>query len=130
MGQKRTWAAALLLMLCSVSLRAADLDGTQWKMRFKSAKAWIPVWKADLIRFEGGRFRSNECASYGFGPASYGETARGGRKVWSSTLFNADGERTDWEGELLGDRMTGDFIWTRPDGHSRRYRFSASRRAS
>jgi hypothetical protein len=118
------WAAFLLAALNGAAL-AGGLDGTSWKLRYKSATGWIPIWKADKIRFESGVFHSSECSSYGFQEAGYAlRRLRSGQR-WSSTLYNEDGERADWEGVLEGDRMIGTFTWTRPDGRVRRFSFRA-----
>jgi hypothetical protein len=137
MAEKRRTAAFTLLILWvalalvrPVPARGAGLDGTQWKMRFRSAKAWLHIWKADIMRFADGKFDDTECGSYGFSEASYGLTDTGGRPVWRATRYNPDGERTDWEGVLEGDTMEGTFTWTRPDGQSRKYTFSAKRRGN
>lgn len=124
----KTVTAALMLLLLPAAARAGDLDGTQWKMRFRSAKAWLHVWKGDLMRFTGGKFDDTECGSYGFSEGAYGVSERSGQRVWKATRFNPDGERVDWEGRLEGDSMTGTFTWTRPDGQTRRYTFTAKKK--
>jgi hypothetical protein len=104
---------------------AAELEGSRWKMRFWAAASWIPFWKGDVMRFEKGRFTSSECASYGFAPAPYLEKAAKDGTTWTASQRNSDGERARWTGRLEGDRMSGELIWERPDGLTRRYRFSA-----
>jgi hypothetical protein len=125
MVMKAIWTALLLAGLNGAAF-AGGLDGTEWKLRYRSAGAWLPFWKADLIRFESGLFKSSECSSYGFREASYAfmKGLKNGQR-WSSTLFNEDGERADWEGVLEGDSMIGTFTWTRPDGRVRRFSFRA-----
>lgn len=120
--------AALLVALSPLSAAAGELDGTRWKMRFRNASNWLPVWKADVMSFEDGRFRSSECASYGFAESPYGAAPAQEGEAWSATLFNADGERTDWKGVQKGDRMEGTFIWSTPDGQRREYKFRAKKR--
>ncbi len=123
---KRTALLMAMLMGCAAaSASAAGLDGTQWKMRFSSARSWLHIWKGDMLSFDGGQFRSDECGSYGFHQAAYAAKRRDGSQVWTSTLYNADGERTDWQGVLVGDKMSGSFTWSKPDGQTRTYKFSA-----
>lgn len=121
--------STLLLMVAlfatSLPANAARLDGTQWKMRFRSARSWLHIWKGDTLSFESGHFKSDECGSYGFHEAAYAAKRNDGSEVWTSTLYNADGERTDWEGILQGDHMKGTFTWSKPDGQTRTYKFSA-----
>lgn len=124
MIKKALWTGLLLVVLHGASW-AGGLDGTIWKLRYRSATAWLPIWKADLIRFESGLFRSTECSAYGFREASYAFRRLQSGQRWTSTLFNEDGERADWEGVLDGDRMVGTFTWTRPDGRVRRFSFRA-----
>jgi hypothetical protein len=120
-------AVVTAVLLLPATARGADLDGTRWKMRFRSAKAWLHVWKGDLMLFEAGKFADRECDSYGFAQSPYGVQQRNGRRLWRATRFNPDGERVDWEGQVEGDRMTGSFTWSRPDGRSRTYKFKARR---
>jgi hypothetical protein len=122
---KRAISAALLMALLQGAAWAGGLDGTHWKLRYRSATAWLPFWKADRIRFDAGLFHSSECASYGFREATYALRRLKSGQRWSSTLFNEDGERADWEGVLQGGVMKGSFTWTRPDGRVRRFSFRA-----
>ena len=127
MRQTLLKALVTAVLLLPATARGAELDGTRWKMRFRSAKAWLHVWKADVMRFEDGKFGDTECGSYGFSESVYGLQQQDGRKVWRSTRYNSDGERVDWEGVVEGDKMTGTFTWSRPDGRKRTYAFSAKR---
>lgn len=113
------------LLATSVPAGARGLDGTHWKMRFRSARSWLHIWKADTLSFESGQFRSDEISSYGFQQAAYAAKRDDGSEVWRSTLYNPDGERTDWQGVLEGDHMKGSFTWSKPDGQTRTYKFSA-----
>lgn len=101
------------------------LEGTEWEMRFKAERAWLPLSKADRIRFEHGMFESSEGVSYGFSPTGYEFRSVEGSTVWVSTQSNQDGETTRWEGVRRGDRMEGRFIWVWADGRARAYRFEA-----
>lgn len=128
MRDKLLKAVLTAVLLLPAGARGATLDGTLWKMRFRSAKAWLHVWKGDVLRFEHGKFADTECGSYGFEESAYGVQQQNGRRLWRATRFNRDGERTDWEGVIEGDRMRGSFTWSRPDGRSRRYTFKAKLR--
>jgi len=104
------------------------LEGTEWRMRFRSEDGWLPLSKADRLRFEGGVFSSSEGEAYGFTPTGYEFRQNEDGTSWVSTQTNPDGESTRWEGCRRGDRMEGRFTWTWADGRARTYRFEAEPR--
>jgi hypothetical protein len=129
MAMRRILAAAVLLLWSlGAAAQPSLLDGTSWSMRYRKARGLLPIWKADRLSFQEGRFADTECGSYGFEASPYAAAREGDGTVWTATQFNADGERAEWRGRLEGERMEGTLLWVKPDGESRLYRFSATRR--
>ncbi|MBI4377260.1 MAG: hypothetical protein HY549_12530 [Elusimicrobia bacterium] len=117
--------ALALCVGCSFEVAAEELDGSQWKVRYKGSNSVMPFWNRDTVSFEKGRFRSSDALPNGFQPAPYETKKNGDTLTWYSTQTNPDGERLQWEGSKIGDKMEGSFTRTEPDGKAREYRFIA-----
>jgi hypothetical protein len=87
------------------------LDGKSFLVELSETKKH-EVTKDELI-FKDGTFFSVECEQYGFGPASYESKSKGDAILFESTL-NSDKEgKTEWEGSVKGDKITGTMIWSK-----------------
>jgi hypothetical protein len=104
---------------------AAVLDGTYWEMHFQPSKTILPFWKPATMRFDNGQFRSDDFVDYGFLPSSYDAKRLEAAVLWSSTMTTAKGDKTQWVGTWTGNRMEGTFMWIRPNGKVRQYRWEA-----
>ena len=82
----------------------------------------------ETLIFENGEFLSKACIPYGFGKAPYKATRQGdldnvfenakyGIK-WSAVVPNSDSEgggKAGWSGFVVGDKLTGKMIWSKPN---------------
>lgn len=104
---------------------AATLDGTLWKMKFRVVETALPLWRTDVLRFERGRFTSQERFVDGFQAVAY--RARGGPKGldWTAVQENDLGEEVRWVGARKGEEMEGTLTWVRADGVVKEYAWSA-----
>jgi hypothetical protein len=101
-----------LNLLSAIALAAGDLDGTQWKMH----EGKLPIGKADTLKFDAGKFTSTECIPYGFTSGPYESNKEGDKVTWSALQTNAKGEKMDWHGSLMANKMTGSYTYTDEKG--------------
>lgn len=67
----------------------------------------------DELIFKDGTFFSAECEQYGFTPASYESKSKGDTILFKSTA-NSDKEgKTEWEGTVNGDEISGTMFWSK-----------------
>lgn len=107
---------------------AAELDGTQWKMRFKGMPQALVFWRTDTLKFDNGQFVSKESLPYGFQGSSYQAHQDENATTWSATQANEKGEKAQWEGTRVGEKMEGTFTWIKADGNSKKFRWKAKAR--
>ncbi|PYQ12051.1 MAG: hypothetical protein DMH00_06855 [Acidobacteria bacterium] len=77
----------------------------------------------DQLLLRKGRFHSPGCDAFGFGPAPY-RTAGG---TWMSDTESKTDGRIHWHGEVSGDSISGEMVWTKTDGTVLKYGFTGSR---
>jgi hypothetical protein len=67
----------------------------------------------DELIFKDGTFFSTECENYGFTPAKYESRAKGGVILFKSALTSGKEGKTEWEGAVTGDEISGTMFWTK-----------------
>jgi hypothetical protein len=106
---------ALFLSIISTNLNIAvaddSLDGKSFLVELSETKK-NEVTKDELI-FKDGTFFSVECEQYGFGPASYESKSKGDAILFESTLVSDTEGKSEWEGSVKGDKITGTSIWSK-----------------
>ena len=88
----------------TTSASASSLDGKTYEVSLDEAGA--P--KKDTLVFEGGRFESTLCTSFGFPPKTAYDAERNGDAIaFRVTTRHADGTTVDWKGTVKGDAVEG-----------------------
>jgi len=67
----------------------------------------------DELIFKDGTFFSSDCEQYGFGSAPYETKPKGDTILFESTLTSEKEGKSEWEGKIEGDQITGTFIWSK-----------------
>lgn len=67
----------------------------------------------DELIFKDGTFFSTGCEQYGFTPAGYEARSKGGVLMFKSTLTSDKEGKTEWEGAVTGDEISGTMFWTK-----------------
>ncbi|MGB7792322.1 MAG: hypothetical protein WBL39_14030, partial [Terrimicrobiaceae bacterium] len=93
------------------------LDGMKFEGSLTEDGSQAAPFEETLI-FENGEFLSKACIPYGFGKAPYKATREGDRIKWSAVVPNSDSEgggKAGWSGSVVGDKLTGKMIWSKPN---------------
>jgi hypothetical protein len=117
-----TLLGCLVVLICGIALSSAyagdtsPLDGMKFEGSLTeegSAKAPIE----ETLTFENGEFTSEACIRYGFGTAPYKVTREGDKITWSAVVSSSEsnGGKAEWSGTVVGGKLTGRMIWTKPD---------------
>ena len=110
----------LVLAICasiiSTNLDSAfaddSLDGKSFQINITEyGKGGQPT--DDVLIFKDGTFFSTDCEQYDFGTAPYESRAKGDTRVFKSTLTSKTEGKSEWEGKVKGDSITGTFIWSK-----------------
>jgi len=67
----------------------------------------------DELIFKDGTFFSTGCEQYGFTPAKYESRAKDGVILFKSALTSGKEGKTEWEGAVTGDEISGTMFWTK-----------------
>jgi hypothetical protein len=67
----------------------------------------------DELIFKEGTFFSSGCEQYGFTPAKYESRAKGGVILFKSALTSGKEGKTEWEGAVTGDEISGTMFWSK-----------------
>jgi hypothetical protein len=103
--------ASLISTNLNVAFAKDSLDGRSFSIELTETNK-NEASKDELI-FKDGSFFSTGCEKYGFSPASYESKSKGDAILFESTL-NSDKEgKTEWEGSVKGDKITGTMIWSK-----------------
>lgn len=80
----------------------------------------------DELIFKNGTFSSSECKQYGFGPATYESASKKGATLFEATTTSEKEGNIQWEGKVVGDSITGNFMWSKPGQEPILYTYSGS----
>jgi len=67
----------------------------------------------DELIFKDGTFFSSECEQYGFTPSKYESRTKDGVILFKSALTSGKEGKTEWEGAVTGDEVSGTMFWTK-----------------
>ncbi len=67
----------------------------------------------DELIFKDGTFLSTGCEKYGFTPSQYESKSKAGVVMFKSTLTSGKEGKTEWEGAVTGDGISGTMFWTK-----------------
>jgi hypothetical protein len=121
----RRKAAALALLLCiAAPSRAGTLDGTQWQIRprstFQRVVRSLFFWRSSVLSFAAGQVSKGKSQ-----PIPYTAADENGKAVWKAEQTEAQGTKVVWTGTWDGDKMTGATTFTRGNGKTRTYEWTA-----
>lgn len=100
---------------------AEALDGTQWKLQEKGMR----FWSTDKLKFDDSQVVSENKTDDGFSPAAYSGSKSDERVTWNASQNNSKGERVEWSGVSMGERMDGTYTITKTDGETVTRQWSA-----
>jgi hypothetical protein len=87
------------------------LDGRSFSVELTEANK-SEATKDELI-FKDGTFFSAECEKYGFTPAPYESKSKDGAILFKSALTSGKEGKTEWEGSVKGDEISGTMFWSK-----------------
>lgn len=101
------------LLGISIDAASADdsLDGRTFSVELTETSK--NEASGDELIFKDGTFFSTECEQYGFTPAPYESKSKAGEVLFKSTLTSGKEGKTEWEGSVKGDEISGTMFWSK-----------------
>lgn len=93
------------------ALAGDSLDGRSFSVMLTEANK--NEGSQDELIFKDGTFFSTGCEEYGFTPAKYESKSKDGVILFKSTLASGKEGKTEWEGAVTGDEISGTMFWTK-----------------
>ena len=103
--------ASLISTNLNTALADDSLDGRSYLVELTDTNK-NEATKDELI-FKDGTFFSTECEKHGFTPAPYESKSKAGVVMFKSTLTSVKEGKTEWEGSVNGDEITGTMFWSK-----------------
>lgn len=103
--------ASLISANLNPALAGDSLDGKSFSIELSEANK--NEGSQDELIFKDGTFFSAECEQYGFTPARYESKSKDGVMLFKSTLTSGKEGKTEWEGAVTGDEISGTMFWTK-----------------
>lgn len=103
--------ASLIGTNLNTALADDSLDGRSFLVELTETNN-NEATKDELI-FKDGTFFSTECEKHGFTPAPYESKSKAGAVMFKSTLTSVKEGKTEWEGSVNGDEITGTMFWSK-----------------
>ena len=103
--------ASLIGTNLNTALADETLDGRSFSVELTETNK-NEATKDELI-FKDGTFFSTECEKYGFTPAPYESKSKAGAVLFKSTLTSVKVGKTEWEGSVNGDEISGTMFWSK-----------------
>jgi hypothetical protein len=117
-----------IFIVCSGDFHAVAgeaLDGKSYSINYTEyGKSGNPT--KDVLIFKDGKFESEDCEQYGFGPAIYESASKDGATLFEATTTSEKEGKIEWEGKVEGDSITGNFMWSKPGQEPILYTYSGS----
>ncbi|HTF90061.1 MAG TPA: hypothetical protein VK843_16725 [Planctomycetota bacterium] len=108
------------LVACQSGLSKGPLDGRVYEVTLAGPQEAQP----DRLVFDGGRFESTACRSYGFVTTPYSTKENGSAKTFEASAKSGKAGSTAWNGAIQGETIEGTMIWTDDKGQKNQFRFS------
>lgn len=105
--------ASLIGTNLNTALAGETLDGKSFSVELTEANK--SEASQDELIFKDGTFFSTGCEQYGFTPAKYEAKSKGGVIMFKSTLTSDKEGKSEWEGAVTGDEISGTMFWTKED---------------
>jgi hypothetical protein len=77
----------------------------------------------DLVLFENGKLTASACAQYGFAPADF--TAA--ESSFTCSMTSDEQGTIAWSASMANGRLSGNVVWSKPDGNVYRYSLAGER---
>jgi len=103
--------ASLIGSNLNTALAGETLDGRSFSVELTETNK-NEATKDELI-FKEGTFFSSGCEQYGFTPAKYESRTKDGVILFKSTLTSGKEGKTEWEGAVTGDEISGTMFRTK-----------------
>jgi len=103
--------ASLISANLHPALAGDSLDGKSFSIELSEANK--NEGSQDELIFKDGTFFSTGCEEYGFTPAAYESKSKGGVIMFKSTLTSDKEGKSEWEGAVTGDEISGTMFWTK-----------------
>ena len=103
--------ASLIGSNLNTALAGETLDGRSFSVELTETNK-NEATKDELI-FKDGTFFSTECEKHGFTPAPYESKSKAGAVLFKSTLTSVKEGKTEWEGSVTGDEISGTMFWSK-----------------
>lgn len=121
--------AAFLAAVCGLALFATalpalaggPLDGRTFTGQ--TGEQGKDTGDAEDFVFANGTFDPLACHEWGFGAAAYRATAEGDAISFEAEHTNADGDRMQWVGRVVGDELSGTMTYWHGDDPAKEYWF-------
>lgn len=103
--------ASLIGSNLNAALAGETLDGRSFSVELTEENK-NETTRDELI-FKDGTFFSTECEQYGFTPAPYESKSKAGEVLFKSALTSGKEGKTEWEGSVKGDEISGTMFWSK-----------------
>ena len=108
------------LAACQSGLDSGPLDGHVYQVTLAGGQQSQP----DNLVFDGGRFESTACRSFGFVTAPYSTKHDGAASSFEASAKCDKSGATAWNGAIHGDAIEGTMVWTNDKGVKSEFKFS------
>ncbi len=103
--------ASLIGSNLNTALAGETLDGRSFSVEL--TETGKNETTEDELIFKEGTFFSSGCEQYGFTPAKYESRTKDGVILFKSTLTSGKEGKTEWEGAVTGDEISGTMFRTK-----------------
>jgi hypothetical protein len=103
--------ASLIGANLNAALAGETLDGRSFSVELTETNKNEAT--NDELIFKDGTFFSTGCEQYGFTPAPYESKSKDGAVLFKSTLTSGKEGKTEWEGSVKGDEISGTMFWSK-----------------
>ena len=104
--------ASIISTNLDFALADSSLDGKSFSIKLSEHGKNGEATDDELI-FKDGTFFSVDCEQYGFSSAPYESRSKGDMFLFKSTLTSDKEGKSEWEGKIKGDKISGIFIWSK-----------------
>lgn len=123
-----TTSVVVLLALLSLAGVRADPFAGKWVINIEPDDAARKLGERagqDMLVFKGNTLSCEWCSKRGFKPVEYEEdTRRFGPAKFEGVGKSKDAGQAKWTGTVTGGAISGDIVWTKPDGTELRYTYT------
>lgn len=108
---------------CQSQLAKGPLDGRVYQVTLAGPKEPMP----DQLVFDGGRFESTACRSFGFTTTPYSAKDDGAASSFEASAKCTKSGSTAWNGAIHGEAIEGTMVWTNDKGEKTPFHFTGKK---